>query len=139
MRSRALQRVIPATVCLAFGISGAAVFAQENGSQDVMVHGQPVVTTEGWSRTGIQNQRVQLSQNISYADLNLATPSGASELEARVREAANTICQKLDNFDPASSGIQQAEERINCINGAVDDAMTQVRQAISSERPRTRG
>jgi UrcA family protein len=104
-----------------------------------MVHGQPVITMDGWSRSGVQNEGLQLSQNISYADLNLATRSGAKQLQARVRDAANTICQKLDNYDPPSTAIESAVERVDCINSAVDSAMPKVRQAVASAEQAHRG
>ena len=133
MRSRRLiQRAIPATVALAFALSGAAVFAQDSSSQEVKIQSTPVVTTDGYSRTGIQDQRMQLSRNISFADLNIATPAGADELKARVRDAANMICERLGNADPDSTAIAQQEDQNNCVNGAVDDAMTQVRRAMAA-------
>jgi UrcA family protein len=133
MHTRALlQRVIPATLALAFAASSAAVFAQDSDTQQVNIQGAPMVTTQGWARNGIRNQRVQLSQNISYADLNLATHSGASELKARVRDAASAICTKLSHFDDGRGAIEAEEDQVSCVNGAVDDAMAQIRQAIES-------
>lgn len=141
MHSRRLaQRAISATVALAFILGSGAVFAQNTGNQEVMIRGMPVVvTTDGHSRTGIENQRLQLSQNISYADLNLTSPAGEDELKARVRDAANTICQRLGQADPDPTAIAEQQDQTNCVNNAVYDAMTQVRHArASSEQARGR-
>ena len=137
---RPAQRAIPATVALAFALASGAALAQTTDSQEVMIRGMPVLqTTEGHSRTGIENQRLQLSQNISYADLNLGTPAGQDELEARVRDAANSVCARLGEADPDPTVMAQQQDQTNCVNDAVDDAMTQVRQAIaSSAGPRNR-
>ena len=142
MRSPRLARwVVPATVTLACAIASAAAFGQDSSDQQqVRIKGQPVITTEGWNRFGIRNQKVQLSQDISYADLNLATRSGADALKARVRDAANTVCTKLGHFDEGRGAIASEEDKINCVNGAVDDAMPQIRRAIASEeQTRSRG
>lgn len=141
MRSPRLARgVIPATVTLACAIASATAFGQDSSGQEVRIKGQPVVTTEGWNRFGIRNQKVELSQDISYADLNLATRSGANELEDRVRDAARTICTKLGHYDEGRGAIAAEEDQISCVNGAVDDAMTQIRQAIeSAQQTRSRG
>jgi UrcA family protein len=127
---RSAQRAIPATVALAFALSSGAVLAQNSGSQEVQIRGTPVlVTTDRDPRTGIENQKLQLSRNISYADLNLASPAGEEELKARVRDAANTICERLGQADPDPTASAQQQDRTNCVNNAVDDAMTQVRRA----------
>jgi UrcA family protein len=136
MHSRSLaRRAIPATVTLAFVIASATVFAQDNGSQEVRIQGAPVVTSEGWSHTGIQDQRVMLSQNISYADLNLATPAGERELKSRVRDAANTICQRLGDYDQSNRGVDAQQHQVECVDGALDDAMVQVRRALAPRLP----
>jgi UrcA family protein len=127
---RSAQRAIPATVALAFALSSGTVLAQNSGSQEVQIRGTPVlVTTDRDPRTGIENQKLQLSRNISYADLNLASPAGEEELKARVRDAANTICERLGQADPDPTASAQQQDRTNCVNNAVDDAMTQVRRA----------
>lgn len=141
MQSRRLaQRAIPATVALAFALSSGAVLAQNNGSPEVQSPGMPtLVTIDHDLRTGIANQELQLTESISYADLNLASPAGRDELKARVRDAANTICERLGQADPDPTASAQQQDQTNCVNNAIDDAMTQVRRAqAASEHPRTR-
>ena len=131
MHSRRLaSRVIPA-ISLAAAIYGGAVFAHDSGSQ-VRIESTPTVTQDGWSPTGIQDQQEQMSENVSYADLNLATSSGARELKSRARDAANSICQKLGDNDPSNRGPGALEHQIQCVNGALDEAMPRINRAIAS-------
>jgi UrcA family protein len=141
MRRRNLMgRVIPSAVALGLAISSGAVFAQNGDDQEVRIQGVPVVTSDGWSRTGIQNQRVQLSQNVSYSDLNLATQSGESELKARVHNVADAICDRLGQSDEPRAAIDATANHIQCVNSAVDNAMPHIRRAIASaEQARPRG
>ncbi len=141
MRRRKLMgRAIPSAVALGLAISSGAVFAQNGDDQEVSIRGMPVVTSDGWSRTGIQNQRVQLSQNVSYSDLNLATQSGESELEARVHNVADAICDRLGQSDEPRAAIDATANHIQCVNSAVDNAMPHIRRAIASaEQARPRG
>ena len=140
MRKRKLiGRVISSAVVMGFAISSGAAFAQNGDDQEVRIQGVPVVTSDGWSRTGIQNQQVQLSQNVSYSDLNLATPSGESELKARVHNVADAICDRLGQSDELRAAMDATAHHIQCVNRAVDDAMPHIRQAIASAgetRPR---
>lgn len=133
MRRRKLMKyTLSSAVVLALTVSAAAAFGENSDDQQVRIQGAPVVTTEGWSRTGIQNQRVQLSHNVSYSDLDLATPSGASELKARVHGAADAVCDRLAQSDEASQTIGAEAQHIQCVNSAVDAAMVQVRRVIAS-------
>jgi len=139
-RRKLIGRAISSAVALGLTISSGAAFAQNAGDQEVRIQGAPVVTSEGWSRTGIQNQRVQLSQNVSYSDLNLATQSGASELKARVHNVADAICDRLGQSEEPRAAIDATARHIQCVNSAVDDAMPYIRRAIASaEEARPRG
>lgn len=132
MHSRKLMgRAVLGAAALGLAISSGAAFAQ-NGDQEVRIQGVPVVTSDGWSRTGIQNQQVQLSQNVSYSDLNLATQSGESELKARVHNVADAICDRLDQSGEPGPAIGATARHIQCVNSAVDNAMPHVRRAIAS-------
>jgi len=138
-KHKLIGRVVPGAVILAFAISGGTAFAQSGDNPEVRIQGAPVVTTEGWSRTGIQTQTVQLTSNVSYSDLNLATSSGASELKARVHDAAAEVCSRLGNSQELRAAIDSEEHHIQCVNGAVDNAMPQVRRVIASAEQTQRG
>jgi len=139
-RRKLIGRVISGAVVVGFAISGGTAFAQNSDDQEVRIQGVPVVTSDGWSRTGIQNQQVQLSQNVSYSDLDLATQSGESELKARVHNVADAICDRLGQSDEPRAAMDATAHHIQCVNSAVDGAMPHIRRAIASaEQTRPRG
>ena len=134
---RSVSRVMIPAMTLAAAICSGAVFAHDNNPSDdsqVRIQGEPVVTHDGWSRTGIRDEREQLSQDVSYADLNLATSSGARELKTRVREAASNICWKLGDYDDSNLGAGALENQATCVTGALQDAMPKVDKAIARSR-----
>ncbi len=139
-RRKLVGRAISCAVVSAFAVSSGAAFAQNGDDQEVRIQGVPVVTSDGWSRTGIQNQRVQLSQNVSYSDLNLATQSGETELKARVHNVADAICDRLGQTEEPRAAMDATARHIQCVNSAVDDAMPHIRRAIASaEQARPQG
>jgi UrcA family protein len=139
-RRKLVGSAISSAVVLGLAIASGAAFAQNGDDQEVRIQGAPVVTSEGWSRTGIQNQQVQLSQNVSYSDLDLATPSGESELKARVHNVADAICDRLGTSDEPREAIDATANHIQCVNSAVDNAMPHIRRAIASaEETQRRG
>ena len=64
---------------------------------------------------------------VRYADLNLASGSGAAELQARVKRAAKTVC--------ANSGDKSITARMNavqCAKNTAARAMPQVELAMAN-------
>jgi UrcA family protein len=111
-----------ATAALLFVISSAAAFAQDNAGQVRIV--------------GTAPQTVQLTQNVDYTDLNLATPAGASALKQRIRDTASSICEQLADSHPTNPSAADDEDQRNCVNTAVDDAMGQAKRVIASAESR---
>lgn len=138
-RRKLIGRAISSAIVLGLAISSGAAFAQNGDDQEVRIQGVPVVTSDGWSRTGIQNQRVQLSQNVSYSDLDLGTPAGERELKTRVHNVADAICDRLGQTGEPWAAMDATARHIQCVNSAVDDAMPHIRRAIASEQSRPRG
>jgi UrcA family protein len=64
---------------------------------------------------------------VSYADLNIATHSGAVELEKRIRDSATEACKQLKELYPDTS-----EGQTPCVEGAVKNAMEQAKKAIAA-------
>ena len=60
---------------------------------------------------------------VKYADLNVSSPQGAASLYARIRMAADKVCQPLYHTDLASKMRMD-----NCIRKAIADAVTKVNQ-----------
>ncbi len=129
-----LARGLPAAItAVAFAISSAAAFAAEStASQEVKIEAGKIVTVSlGHARNGMHPEAVQLSRNVSYADLDLATPSGAAELESRIRDTANSICKQLADV-AAGNALEEARDQKACVDGATSSAMAQARRVIAS-------
>ncbi|MGH8219667.1 MAG: UrcA family protein [Steroidobacteraceae bacterium] len=60
---------------------------------------------------------------VNYADLNVASPQGATELYGRIRQAAKSVCGPLDGRDlPARAQV------VACIRSAMADAVSKVNE-----------
>jgi UrcA family protein len=68
-----------------------------------------------------------LVSKVSYADLNLATHSGAVELEKRIKLSAHNVCSQLRKLYPDS-----VETDPPCVQAATKNAMAQANQAIAA-------
>ena len=65
---------------------------------------------------------------VSYADLNLASPSGRERLQGRISEAARTLC--IDgNIDPLET---EMDER-SCYAASIRDANKQIAQTLAAQ------
>ena len=53
-RRKLVGSAISSAVVLGLAIASGAAFAQNGDDQEVRIQGAPVVTSEGWSRTGIR-------------------------------------------------------------------------------------
>lgn len=67
-----------------------------------------------------------LSRHVSYSDLDLSTPAGAADLQARVIEVAGAVCARLGALYPS---VFTSERR--CEKDAAIDALAQVHAAIA--------
>ena len=73
----------------------------------------------------------KITRKVSFADLDLATKPGATELEKRVNDTAKAICKQLDKIYPNTVSESPA-----CVKKAADGAMDQVRVAITAAASR---
>jgi UrcA family protein len=64
---------------------------------------------------------VSLARRVSYADLNMNTPTASAELERRISDAAVEVCKRLDERFPDATPHGRA-----CIEIAVKDALGKV-------------
>ncbi len=72
---------------------------------------------------------VSVDYKVHYADLNLATASGAAQLEKRIRDAATQACQQLATLYPAST---EGVGKDSCVESATKKAMAEANQAIAA-------
>jgi UrcA family protein len=74
-------------------------------------------------------EKISLSSNVRYDDLNLRTRSGARELRLRVRDEAQDVCMQLaENY-----AVREAPGT-SCYKDALDDAMLRANTAIREAR-----
>jgi UrcA family protein len=77
----------------------------------------------GASQAFAANERDQVrSEKVSYADLNLSTPAGASTLYRRIQRAARSVCGADDRVGSILPHLQWRK----CYESAVADAVAKV-------------
>lgn len=64
---------------------------------------------------------------VNYADLNIATHSGAVELEKRIKDSATQACAQLKKLYPTSVDTDPP-----CAQAAIKHAMIQANKAIAA-------
>jgi UrcA family protein len=85
----------------------------------------------GHSAIGAPVEQITVTRRVSYADLDLASKSGADALEKRVNETAKSSCEDLDKHYPLETSTAG-----DCTNAAIKLAMVQVREAVSAAERR---
>ena len=117
-----------AVTALGWVLSGQALAAS---ADDIVITSQ--TPRQIWP--SMRDQTVSLTRHVSYADLDLSTSSGAKQLEMRVNEVANSLCEELGRRVAA---LPNAAERLTCVKEAVADGMGRARAAIAAAEKRTR-
>lgn len=108
--------------CLA--ISGVGSTQQ----QDVLVVEAPhVAKTTQAGPMGTKLAAMSIEYKVVYSDLNLATHSGAVELEKRIKESATKACDQLVKLYP-----ETIEGNPPCVQGAVKNAMEHAKKLIAA-------
>ncbi len=92
------------------------------------------VKAVGRTASGVPIEVVQVVHRINYSDLDLATESGASELQARVKHTAEEACKQLERLYPVSTSEGPGKEGKSCVKDAVDGAMVQARAAVDKAK-----
>jgi len=114
-------------------MGGTALAQQTSAPAEVKVQADKVVTVKNkHSPTGIQQETVQLTHTVNYADLDLTTAAGKSELENRIHSTASLICKQLGTMYPAGSAKDESTDRAACVQHAIEQGTSQVEQAIAS-------
>ena len=115
-------------VTVAAGVLATSLFADSAFAQttpEVVVTTSTKVIEEraGHTERGIPIVDVSLAYSVSAAGLDLASHSGAQELERRVSYAAADACKELGRRYPLSTPSDA-----QCAKAATDKAMVQVRE-----------
>jgi UrcA family protein len=120
-------------------IAGAAVFAasaalaqdydrDRDTTETIRVYAPRHFTVERRPMNG-PVQKISLSREVRFDDLDLRTRSGARELRMRVRAAAADVCSKLADI----SRIPQ-QPGTSCFTDAKQDALVRADAAIRDAR-----
>jgi UrcA family protein len=80
--------------------------------------GNPVLADS--PRNGTDNKAVQ-TKTISFADLNMNSPDGASTLYRRIRSAAESVCTPFQSRE-----MTLLSEWRNCMDAAISGAVTRI-------------
>ena len=120
----------PLAIALAMA-SAAAVAEQADQTPNTKFEaGKVHETLDRFSYTGVPIERLEVDLPVSYANLDLTTPSGAAELKRRVTAAAKEACERVDLADP----VDLSDSDDTCVRTATDGAMKQVNSAIAAAR-----
>lgn len=122
-------------IALGFALmASAAVAEQSDQAPGLKTADGKVQTTVLLSQTGTPIERVWVDRKVSYADLDLTTASGATELMKRVSEAAKEACEQVHTADPVDlSDMDDAA----CMRTATSGALKQAKAAIDQRRKPT--
>ena len=115
----------PLLLAAALGLNATAGAA--NQLAPVTLNATPVVSTVvGRTSLGAPITVMTVTRTVNYADLNLATRSGAAALVKRVKAAALAACRRLD-----ADSLMERPETLACARKAESDALRQVRLAVA--------
>jgi len=118
---------------VAAGVVMASAPALAQQPAQVTIQAERPAKVVGRSYTGVPIELVTLTRRVSYADLDLTTHAGATELEKRVSDTAKDACKQLDTLYPLTA----ADTGPSCVKKATDDAMTQAHAAIAAAEKRS--
>lgn len=124
-------------------LAGGPAMAQQAGhsaqqsdppQEQVTVQGQMIVRNHKGSSAqleagGFGHDVLTLSHQVSYSDLDLASPADVVELRERVGDAAKQICERLNDMAPPEPSTSS-----QCMHVAVKGAMKQVHAAVAAAR-----
>jgi UrcA family protein len=120
-----------ALAAIAFALASTAVIPQsKDQTPEVTIVGTRPVPASGQTASGQPVEVVHLSRVVSYADLNLATQSGVTQLEKRINDAAKSVCNELELLMP--TGTSKGVGSGSCVNDATKDAMAKARVAMAT-------
>jgi len=117
------------TLQIALATIGALVVSGSSLAQEIPEVVIEVPHVEKSKQPGHMGPAPALSivYKVSYADLNLATHTGAVALEARIKDSATRACQQLATLFPTT-----VEGETPCVQGAMKNAMEQAKKAIAA-------
>ena len=117
-------------------VSAAALAAEPQTEEEVVVQAErptkQVLPRTAGAVSGVPVVQYELRYRVSYADLDLATSTGANSLKTRVQAAAQSACADLDKLYPI------ADPDRSCASKAEEGAMARVNEAIAAAQGKVR-
>ncbi|HEY7976827.1 MAG TPA: UrcA family protein [Rhizomicrobium sp.] len=125
--------ILAGAAALAFAASAASAqdYGAYNDGESVQVIAPRFDTNADGQRLNGPLEKISLSTNVPYGDLNLRTWRGAHALKLRVRDAAQSTCARLAEAYP----VQQAFGT-NCYKTALQNGELRANSAIRDARDR---
>lgn len=116
-------------IAAALGAAMAGSFAPAQDMQAVTVQASrtvPAKVTEHIT-AGVPIVDISIAYGVKTSDIDLATHSGATVLEQRVRDAAKAACKEIGRQYPEATPNEQ-----DCASAAVAKAMVQVKSMVAA-------
>ncbi len=125
-----------ATMMLAAAIAApccaATIGSTPVPSVRIEAHSFKVVPAATWQ----SNARVELSAQVKASDLDLAHHRDVAKLRRRVEHAAQRVCAQIGDRYPALVDADDRADDAACVQGALDNAMSQIKVAALVARTR---
>ena len=117
----------PQLVLTALGALMVATASLAQPMPQVIVEVPHVEKSTQTGPVGQRKETLSIVYKVDYSDLNLATHSGAVELQNRIKDSATHACQQLAQLFPETT-----EGDTPCVQGAVKGAMAQANKLIAA-------
>ena len=106
-------------------LAGPALAATE----EIVVEAPRVETMPATAQTGgAQVNLISIRYRVAYADLDLATHSGALALQKRIDDTAAKACKEIDKLYPIGAPSSDKD----CVKAAKSSAAAKVTEAIAA-------
>lgn len=123
-----ISRILaPVGALVGLGLVCGAAFAAEE-LQQVQVEATRMVNTKivGRSASGVPISEISVTYRVDLSDLDLATYSGATDAEQRVKTAAAAACRQIARLYPRATPSDK-----ECARQASDNAMARVHELVA--------
>ncbi|HKL63872.1 MAG TPA: UrcA family protein [Woeseiaceae bacterium] len=130
-----LSALLPAAAVLAAGAAVTPAYAQGDEAdviEEIVVVRAPIErrTVEPAGPGQPKTEVIELSRQVSFADLDLARHKDVEQLRGRIRETAERACERLNQMFPVTREGMQGTAR--CVKRAVADAEKQLETATQA-------
>jgi len=120
-----------------FSVSQAAAQEEQTGdeAEEVVVVGAPIQRNRQVDRGtyGTPVEVIELSRQVSYADLDLSKYADVMEMEARIEATAKESCEKLSDMFRLDS--PNTDEVKTCTQAAIKEAKERLQVAVAAANP----